>query len=375
MARPLTHHPSRGQSIGVPLAVFLFTRGAFLALGAAAPHLLTGPRIRGNAAQLPAVDPLSSWAPWTAVWFRFDTGWFVGVATGGYHWSSVHGPNTNFLPLYPLLIRLARPICLGSPWIAAWVVSNVAFLCALIALYRWATTMLDQERAAQIVLLVSAFPFAFFYFAPYSESLFLLLAVCSFLLAEEGKQRSAAALSALACLTRPVGVAVTAGLSLMYWWNRRRRAAAAVWLAVLPLAAFGWYVGSRSGHPLAFLYNHSQGWVRASGSPAHVLAAQFRTRLTPFDRIDAALALTFLASGILAWRRLGTGYGAYVIVGTLVPLAHGLVGMERYVTVLFPAMAAWVTLGGRAFNLALFSASCLLLVLFSILYTAGYTIT
>src|SRR5205085_2122620 len=91
--------------------------------------------------------------------------------------------------------------------------------------------------------------------------------------------------------------------------------------------------------PLGFLTYHSAGWVPPHSGIGATIASQFQTHLSPLDRLDAALVVFFVASGIVCWRKLGPAYGAYILAGVGLPLAHGLVSMERYVVVLFPAMA------------------------------------
>ena len=72
----------------------------------------------------------------------------------------------------------------------------------------------------------------------------------------------------------------------------------------------------------------------------------------------------------LVWRD-----AAFVAAGAMLPLLHGLAGMERYVIVLFPVFAAWATVGGRRTQAVLFGASLLGLTLGATMFFAGYTLT
>jgi hypothetical protein len=60
---------------------------------------------------------------------------------------------------------------------------------------------------------------------------------------------------------------------------------------------------------------------------------------------NAACALGFVALGVAVWRRYGGALGVFVTLGALVPMCQSkLLGMPRYVAVLFPAFlipAAW----------------------------------
>jgi hypothetical protein len=86
------------------------------------------------------------------------------------------------------------------------------------------------------------------------------------------------------------------------------------------------------------------------------------------------MAALFLASAYLVWRRIGPGYAVYVGVGVLLPLVHGLVSMERYVAILFPAMAAWATIERRWAQAAVFGVSVVGLILAGVMYATGYTV-
>lgn len=360
--------------IGPPLAVFVVSRLLLVILFSYAHRLLPSPHIRANRSLLPHTDPLWALGNWARPWFRFDTGWYVGVAQHGYHWGTAGRANTNFLPLYPALIRALQPLTLGSAWLSSWLVANLACLAAFILLWRWAIERFPAETAMRALLLTVCFPFAFFLSTPYAEPLFLSLALAAFLLAEHDRWPLAILAAALSTITRPVGLAVVLGLIAFALARRRYPQAAISLLALLPLLCFAGYLANEFGQPLGFLAVHSYGWVHPSGGVVHTIAAQFHTKLSPFDRVDAALAGIFLGSAVLVWRRLGPGYAVYVAVGVLLPLAHGLVAIERYVVVLFPATAAWAGIERRALQAGIFMLSVLGLILASLMYAAGYTL-
>lgn len=357
-----------------PLLVFVVTRCCLALLAWGAPRLLAGPGIRDNGSVLPGSDVVTHIAPWAAPWFRFDAQWYIELAQHGYHWGSLGVANTNFMPLYPALIRLFTPLALGSAWLSALLVANVASLLAFVLLWRWARTRWDEKIALRALLLVAVFPFSFFLITPYAESLFLALAVATFILADEGRWEAAAVTAGLSTITRPVGAAVVLALIVMAWQRAGRRQQLQSVLAIAPLLLFAGYLGIAFGHPFGFLTYHSQGWVPPHGSLLTTIGEQFHTRLTPFDRVDAALAVLFLGSGLFAWKRLGAGYGVYVLAGCLMPLVHGLVSMDRYVIVLFPAMAIWASTERRFVGASIFAASAFGLVLATAMFAAGYTL-
>jgi hypothetical protein len=357
-----------------PAAVFFLTHLGLLLLTAWGPLGMSSPNITGNASALPHSDLLWHLGDWSRPWFRFDARWYVSVVEHGYHDGSADVANANFLPVYPALIWLLRPITAGSPWLAAWLVSNIACLAAFSALYRWALLRWPSGIAKRVLILFAVFPFAFFLTAPYAEPVFLLLAVAVFIFAEQDRPALAVVAAALAGVTRPVGLAVIIGLALFYLQRRQPRSAAFALVAVLPLLAYVAYVWLAFGHLGAVVIPHSPGWVPAQGSFLDTLRSQFDTPLQPMDRVDAVMAMLFLASSVGVWWKIGWGYGAYVVLGVLMPLSHGLVSMERYVVVLFPAIAWWGSWENRLVQALMFSISLIGLVIFTVLFTRGFSV-
>lgn len=360
------------RDLQAPAAVFIAGRILLLLLVRFGSVLL--PPSNKYPSVLPADDPLARLGPWASNWFRFDARWYVDVAEHGYHLSGQAQSNTNFFPLYPLLIRALQPLTLGSPWIAAWLIANLAFAAAILIIWVWAVSRWGSDVALRTILLLSVFPFALFFAAPYAESLFLALASGTFLLAERRHWGWAAAVAGLAGITRPVGLAVIAALVVYALHTAGKRQAAIAAVSLLPFLAFVGYLWAAVGNPLAFTIYHSAGWVPPHGGIMSTLGSQFHTQLSPFDRIDAAAAILFLLSAILVWRIIGPAYAVYVGAGVALPLIHGLVSMERYVIVLYPVFAAWALIGNRPVQAAIFCLSLALLVLTVALFAGGYAV-
>src|SRR5436189_1592648 len=102
---------------------------------------------------------------------RWDAGWFERIARDGYDPSDA---SAAFFPAFPLAIRgvtLVLPLAEDD---AALLVSNVAFLGAIIVLFALTTYEFSPFVARRTVLLLVSFPVSFFFLSPYSESLFLL---------------------------------------------------------------------------------------------------------------------------------------------------------------------------------------------------------
>lgn len=196
----------------------------------------------------------------TDVWARWDSVWFLRIAEHGY--SSTAHADTAFYPLYPALVALLGAIFFGHYVVAGLVISLAASLAAFVLLHRLAEERLGAEGARRTVLYLAVFPMSLFLIAIYSESLFLLLAVGAFMLAERRRWLPAWGVVGLAILTRIAGVALLPALAYLAWRSPdRRRALAGVALPVVLFAAYPAYLAASTGDAWAFV--RSQGhWNR-----------------------------------------------------------------------------------------------------------------
>ena len=184
---------------------------------------------------------------------RQDAAQFLAIATRGY---GRDDGTVAFFPLYPMAVRVVAWLPGVGPLGAALLVSNAAFLAALILLY--GLTRLEfggsTSMARRSVLFLAVFPTAFFFLAPYTESSFLLLSVAAFWFARRDRWAWAAVMAALAAATRSVGILLAPALAVeaVHQWHAHGRAllprlAAAAATALGPLAFFT-YLGVRFGN-------------------------------------------------------------------------------------------------------------------------------
>jgi len=310
----------------------------------------------------------------TAVWLRGDAAWFIGIAQHGYQ----RNGGEVFYPLYPLLLAgVARVI--GHGWVAAGIIVSLAACAgAFVLLHRLAALLIGEDGARRTVLYLAVFPMSLFLQAPYSESLYLLLAVAAFLLAEDGRWLPAWSAVGLATLTRIAGVALLPPLLWLAWRSGDRRRALSSVVAVPVLAGLyplwlqlrlhaprsefsneaGWNRYFSHAGPFGGLWQAAQAtWAGieqlATGSTTH----RYWNGATNADPLyvaahnleDVAFFILFVVLGVVAWRRLGAPYGLFVLGSLLIPLTfpargYPLLSMPRFTLVLFPAFIAAATL-------------------------------
>jgi hypothetical protein len=377
------------------LAVFLVAIFAALSFGPA-----SGGLARENAHKFD--EPALTHAladPLLAPLARWDSVWYLRIADSGYADSS---PRAAFFPLYPLLVRGVGTVMGGSHGallVAAYLVSLAAFLGALALLYRLTELELGRRLARPTLLLLAVFPAAVYFGAPYSESLFLLLAVGAFYAARTGHWAWAGACAGLASATRSAGLLLLLPLVLIWWDARPRRTGDVAWLALAPagIAAYAAWLGIAEGDAFRFL-DVQDAWSReltvpltgawdglvaavdgvrqlASGSRSPVYFD--RAAGDPF-RIGAINVMLFatLVFAVVACvgvlRRLPRAYGAWVAASLVLPLTfpvtpQPLMSLPRFVAVLFPIFM-WLAVvsderrstdlvvAGSALGLGLFTA-------------------
>jgi len=152
---------------------------------------------------------------WLNPWTAFDSQHFLNIALHGY------SPQTApFLPLYPMVLRLAgHDILFLSLW--GIVVSNLAFLGMLGALHHL-TRLESSVRSANLAVWILAFcPTSAIFSSVYTDALFGFCAVFAFLNARQARWVFAALWATLAALTRNVGLLVALAICVE-WWQWRQ---------------------------------------------------------------------------------------------------------------------------------------------------------
>ena len=338
------------------LGIFLWSRAAIW-LAAIFSFLWFEPNRHPNAARWdsPLLHELGFG---TDVWARWDSVFFLRIAEHGYDRTSA-----AFAPLYPGLVWLVGHAFFGQYVIAGIAVSLAAALGSFILLHRIAEERLGADGARRTVLYLAVFPMALFLQAVYSESLFLLLVLAAFALAERQRFAGAGTAAGLAILTRGAGVALLPALALLAWRRRDRLRAFAGLALSLPIAAVyplilwrqigdpwafahaqdRWHRHLSHAGPLGGIWNALVHWTPSGAGVHHAVAVSAE---------DLAFLLLFIPLTVIAWRRLGAPYGLFAAISLAIPLSYPsarwpLLSLPRFGLVIFPFFLALAVLGGR----------------------------
>ena len=358
--------------------IFLWTRAAIWAAALFALFVFV-PNRHPRAARWDDPSLTHDLGAITDVWARWDSVWFLRIAEHGY--SAAAGTASAFYPLYPGAVAILGRAFFGHYVLAGILLSLAAAFASFLLLHRIAEERLGADGARRAVLYLGVFPFALFLQAVYSESLYLLLTLAAFVLAERRRFLLAGGAAGLALLTRPTGVALLPALALLALPERRRlRALAALAIAPLLFAAYPLYLWQAEGDPWAFL--HAQriwsrhvspagplggiwdglraGWAGveqlASGSHTHVYWTAVQDtdpiRVATINVANLAFLVLFVALTVLAWRRFGAPYGVFAAVSLAIPLSvpserWPLLSLPRFGLTVFPFFLALAVVGGR----------------------------
>ena len=343
--------------------------GVFLGITAILTVIVTiGVRIAGPS--MPYLDGPA----WLDGWSEGDSGWYYGIATAGYFYHPGQQSSIAFFPSYPLAVRAIGDVIGGDYQIAGSLLGVLSGAGAAVLFAGWVWRRLPRGGAITAIAVLLLYPYAFFlYGAMYSDSLFVLTAIGSFVLLERRYYWLAGLVGALATAGRPVGVAVAVGLLVRMlemraeaqstavpgarpgWRDLLRAIPAVRWreagvlISGLGLAAWCVYLWVQFGDPFAFAtVQEAPGWYQRGGPHTWFKIVYIGTMLKgPVDvaiRLTAQAVMCFLAVLLLprVHRLFGWGYVAYSLVVLAIPIigTKDFMGTGRYVLAAFPVVAA-----------------------------------
>jgi hypothetical protein len=319
---------------------------------------------------------------WLEMWNRWDAPHYLRIVQVGYRPHTVPGDDPLFIvffPFFPLAVKLASFV-LRDLVLSGLVVSYLSSIGAGWFLYRLSLLDNQHDEAWRAVLLLFAFPTAYFMIAPYTEALFLFAIVASMYAARTNRWPQAGLAGALATGTRVAGLALFPAL-LVEAWPRLRRFA---WIAVAGIGVAVFLTINLVVHHDMFWFLHIERthWSQHAVAPWQTVIDGIGDLRhggwdDPTRRLILVSRLVAYAFGVLV---LAVGYkvlrladNVYAWAGfVLIVSTSWLISLPRYLLALYPIFligARWTRkLPVLALVLAVFIA---LQVWFTWWYAAG----
>jgi len=333
-------------------------------------------------------------------WYRWDVLHYVNISFQGYKYT----PDVAFFPLWPLLQHYTGLLLGGhypdSYYFAGLLLSNLCFYLALVLLYRLVADDFTSAVARRTLIYLTFTPYGLFFFAGYTESLFVLLCVATFLLWQRGKSLDwwgAGLLGFLASLTRATGFILGVPFLIIYlqrfWmpselnrhsWREKLNAFVPILLLPLGLVIYMLYLYYTKGDPF-ILSSQEATWQRHFSLPWDTVALIIRTLLVPsvfwLNLLFLGFTLFPLSVLGLGWKRIPLHYRLFALVMAALVLSFPLnytsplTSQPRYLIIIFPIfviLAIW----GKAprFHQCYITTSVVLFSINVFLFVANYWI-
>jgi Gpi18-like mannosyltransferase len=286
---------------------------------------------------------------WLEIWNHWDGPHYLDLARDGY---VTQGDQQNwivFYPLYPWAIRLFALI-FRDYLLSAFVISAVASVLAGIFLSKLTELDFDRVVSRSAVWFMFVFPTSYFFHIGYTESLFLSLALGSFLAARKHKWWLAGVAGALACLTRINGLLLIPALAcealVQYRMEGRRRLRAEwLWIAFIGVG-FALYLlinYNVYGNPLAFLQFQRERFFKVPAWPwvGIIKVLTWKWSDARSSHMNGTQEFFFIVLSLVCtiwcWRVLRASYTVWMALNWLLFTSTSFVhSVPRYALAMFP---------------------------------------
>ena len=210
------------------------------------------------------LDPLASLLSHVMHW---DAGWYLSVISD---WYASNLASAAFYPLYPLAVWTVSLFGIINIPAAVLLVNTICLFFALLALLRITHILIGGKLSYLPVLLLLAFPSAFFMHVFYTESLFIAIGLWAYLFALQKKWWQMGILLALITACRLPGLLIVALCGLEFYrahaWNLKQafkdKNVLTFLLAPIGFLFYGSYLFLTTGDGLGMLhaYQHTDDW-------------------------------------------------------------------------------------------------------------------
>lgn len=298
-----------------------------------------------------------------SVWANFDGVHYLSIANNGYYQYE-----QAFFPLYPLMIRYLSKLLGSSFLLSGMFISNLSFLILLFVFWKLLSIKelkLSEKQKKWSLVFLAFFPTSFYFGSVYTESLFLLLVILSFLYLSKGKKIFFGIFAALASATKLIGVFLLVPLGLIAYMIFLQKNYNDALFFIHSQPAFG---AGRSGGDLIILPQVYWRYLKIFLT-VPILTYDYFIAFIEFFMFNGSLYLVYIA-----WKKkLPESWLLFSLAAIIGPTLTGsLSSMPRYVLVAFPIFIALASSKNRKI---IFIISYLFFCLFTILFVRGYWIS
>ena len=330
------------------------------------------------------------WPAMKQAFVKADALHYTEIAQNGYAATGETRYFIVFFPLFPLAMR-AFSFLVGDLFLAAILANHIFLYLACVYLYKLGCMDYGRETALRAVRYLLAFPLAFFFRIPYTESLFLLLSVLCFYHCRKNQCLCAGLFGLLASLTRMTGVLCILPIGIRAIMEAKREHSLGVFIqkascALLVVVGIGLYLLLNemvSGDWLKFLFYQETHWnngFQLFPSAVYTVTTRMLTNVYPHHAalwISQFLAIfLMLGLNIYGVYRLKNEHSVYSISYFFAMIsAAWLLSGPRYLMCMFPAFYVIAMLTQKKWIDRLFyGLSILLLCVMCALFCLGHSI-
>ena len=296
----------------------------------------------------------------------WDAQMYLRIAETGYLSGAHHLADIAMMPGFPAAVALVRVI-VGNAVVAGLAVSLAGSLAAAFFLQKLVSLDYGSAAAKFSAFFLFLFPTAYFLAIPYSEAMFIALALASFYYARRENWLASGVAGMFACATRAAGLALIPALliealapDLRFDAKRfgAERLKKRMWLALLPVGfvvylAVNWAI---AGSPTAFVsvqaaqfFHHPVAmWDSLANAAREVLLHPLSLNLENENmaRLSSFVFAAILLLASLKWLRPSYQVYAWLNVVALFSLSWQI-SMPRYLLSVFPLFIILGRMGAR----------------------------
>lgn len=314
-------------------------------------------------------------------WSRWDAGHYLYIAENGY--TNIGDPANFivFLPLFPFTIKILSFLT-QNELTSSLFISNLFFVLGGVMFYKLILIDFSEKISKRGVVLMSIFPTAYFFSAPYPESLFIFLIISSFYFARKENWKIAGVMAGFATITRPFGILLAPSLLVELLMSKKRSVGQAALILVPTALGVALYLlinYSIFGSPLEFQKILADNWQKHFALPTVGLLYAWRTAFSKIDQYSLTvgwgegLATTIAIILIpFAFKFLRRSYAVYYTLSVILFSSTSFIlSAPRYLLSIPPFFILLSLITSKIPRIWQF-VSIILLFVFTLSYVLGY---